>query len=143
MFKDIVPGYRIRALTDKEKAEKVSQIVQRTRDWEQGLVSVYQSYLKTLDTEVKGELPSHASRCIWDPTVLTGGYSAKSELSDVALRCMCTLLTDVTHFNFRVNLMSTIVACLSRKSWDKVRTAKITITLSLTWSSLLRTQAFA
>ncbi|KAK7693590.1 hypothetical protein QCA50_003159 [Cerrena zonata] len=97
VFKDIIPGYRIRALTDKEKAEKVSQQVQRTRDWEQGLVSVYQSYLKTLDVEVK----------------------AKNELSDVALKCMCTLLTDVTHFNFRVNLMSTIVACLSRKSWDK------------------------
>lgn len=34
---------------------------------------------------------------------------------------MCTLLVEVTHFNFRVNLMSTIVAALSRKSWDKVK----------------------
>ena len=33
---------------------------------------------------------------------------------------MCTLLVEVTHFNFRVNLMSTIVAALSRKSWDQV-----------------------
>ncbi|THH01412.1 hypothetical protein EW026_g1281 [Hermanssonia centrifuga] len=97
VFKDIIPGYRIRALTDMEKAEKVSQMVQRTRDWEQGLVSVYQSYLRSLETEVK----------------------AKSELAEVALQCMCTLLVDLTHFNFRVNLMSTIVASLSRKSWDK------------------------
>ncbi|KAI0082699.1 nucleolar complex-associated protein 3 [Panus rudis PR-1116 ss-1] len=97
VFKDIIPGYRIRALTDKEKAEKVSQMVQRTRDWEQGLVSVYQQYLRVLDAEVK----------------------AKSELAETALQCMCTLLVDVTHFNFRVNIMSTVVACLSRKSWDK------------------------
>ncbi|CAL1704830.1 unnamed protein product [Somion occarium] len=97
VFKDIIPGYRIRALTDKEKAEKVSQMVQRTRDWEQGLVGAYQAYLRTLDAEIK----------------------AKSELAEVALKCMCTLLSDVTHFNFRVNLMSTIVAFLSRKSWDK------------------------
>ncbi|KAG9125943.1 hypothetical protein FRC07_005521 [Ceratobasidium sp. 392] len=55
VFKDIVPGYRIRALTEHEKAEKVSQIVQRTRDWEQGLVGVYQNYLKLLEAEVKGE----------------------------------------------------------------------------------------
>lgn len=54
VFKDIVPGYRIRALTDKEKAEKVSQMVARTREWEQGLVSVYQSYLRSLEAELKG-----------------------------------------------------------------------------------------
>lgn len=34
---------------------------------------------------------------------------------------MCMLLAEATHFNFRVNLMSCIVAALSRKSWDKVR----------------------
>ena len=33
---------------------------------------------------------------------------------------MCTLLVEVTHFNFRVNLMNCIVSVLSRKSWDKV-----------------------
>ncbi len=54
VFKDIVPGYRIRELTDKEKAEKVSQMVARTREWEQGLVGVYQNYLKCLDGELKG-----------------------------------------------------------------------------------------
>ncbi|TCD69731.1 hypothetical protein EIP91_006498 [Steccherinum ochraceum] len=97
VFKDIIPGYRIRPLSEKEQAEKVSQIVQRTRDWEQGLVNVYQTYLKGLDVELK----------------------AKSELAEVALQCMCTLLTEVTHFNFRVNLMSSIVASLSRRSWDK------------------------
>lgn len=46
---------------------------------------------------------------------------ANSELADVALRCMCTLLVDVTHFNFRENLATAIVARLSRKSWDEVR----------------------
>ncbi|KAI0670464.1 nucleolar complex-associated protein 3 [Trametes maxima] len=97
VFKDIIPGYRIRALTEKEKAEKVSQMVQRTRDWEQGLVSVYQAYLRNLEAELK----------------------AKSEFAEAALHCMCTLLVEVTHFNFRVNLMSSIVTALSRKSWNK------------------------
>ncbi|KIJ17377.1 hypothetical protein PAXINDRAFT_175850 [Paxillus involutus ATCC 200175] len=97
VFKDIIPGYRIRALTDKEKAEKVGQMVARTREWEQGLVLVYQSYLRSLEAEVK----------------------AKSELADVALKCMCTLASEVTHFNFRENLMTCIVARLSKKSWDE------------------------
>ncbi|KAF8959052.1 nucleolar complex-associated protein-domain-containing protein [Flammula alnicola] len=97
IFKDIIPGYRIRALTEAEKAEKVSQIVARTRDWEQGLVTVYQSYLRLLEKELK----------------------SRGELADIALHCMCTLLTEVTHFNFRVNLMTCIVTRLSKKSWDK------------------------
>lgn len=54
VFKDIAPGYRIRKLTEKELSEKVSQAVGQTRDWEQGLVSVYQSYLQLLEKEIKG-----------------------------------------------------------------------------------------
>ncbi|KZT61823.1 nucleolar complex-associated protein 3 [Calocera cornea HHB12733] len=96
VFKDIVPSYRIRALTEKEQAEKVSQMVARTREWEQGLVGVYKAYLAELEREVKG----------------------KSELADAALRCLCVLLTDLTHFNFRTNVMSVVVARISRKSWD-------------------------
>ncbi|KAG6854309.1 hypothetical protein C0991_008204 [Blastosporella zonata] len=96
VFKDIIPGYRIRALSDKEKVEKVSQMVARTRDWEQGLVTVYQTYLVSLEAELK----------------------ARSDLADIALKSMCTLLKEVTHFNFRVNLMSCIIARLSKKSWD-------------------------
>lgn len=56
VFKDIIPGYRIRALTDKEKSEKVSQMVIRTRDWEQSLVVVYQSFLRSLEAELKGNI---------------------------------------------------------------------------------------
>ncbi|KAG2132483.1 nucleolar complex-associated protein-domain-containing protein [Suillus bovinus] len=97
VFKDIIPGYRIRALTEKEKAEKVSQMVAHTREWEQGLVLAYQNYLRSLEAELK----------------------AKSELAEVALRCMCTLATEVTHFNFRTNLITCIVARLSKKSWDE------------------------
>lgn len=54
VFKDVIPSYRIRALTDTEKAEKVSQMVMRSREWEQGLVNSYQQYLRLLDAELKG-----------------------------------------------------------------------------------------
>ncbi len=63
MFKDIIPGYRIRKLTEKEVAETVSQMVGRTRDWEQGLVSIYQSYLQLLDGEIKRE-------CVWGRVII-------------------------------------------------------------------------
>ncbi|KAJ4487994.1 nucleolar complex-associated protein-domain-containing protein [Lentinula aciculospora] len=97
VYKDIIPGYRIRSLTDKEKSEKVSQAVSRTREFEQGLVSLYQNYLRVLETELK----------------------ARNDLSESALQCICSLLAELSHFNFRVNLIGCVVAQLSRKSWSK------------------------
>ncbi|KAG8808718.1 hypothetical protein FRC18_004883 [Serendipita sp. 400] len=64
--------------------------------WEQGLVATYQSYLQLLDKEITG----------------------KTQLKDTCLRCMCTLLTQLTHFNFRTNILSTLIANISRKIWD-------------------------
>ena len=118
VFKDIIPGYRIRELTDKEKAEKVSQMVARTREWEQGLVGVYQNYLKGLDRELKGR--ADVIFLSSPQKTLTSDFIAKSGLEGVALQCLCTLFVEVTHFNFRVNIMSAIVARLSKKSWDEV-----------------------
>ena len=87
------------------------------REWEQGLVTTYQTYLRLLEAELKGAGP----HCALSAMLLNQSYSVRSDLSESALYCMCTLLTDVTHFNFRVNLMTCIVARLSKKSWDKVR----------------------
>ncbi|KAF9005619.1 nucleolar complex-associated protein-domain-containing protein [Cyathus striatus] len=98
IFRDVAPGYRIRPLTDKEKAEKVGQVVARTREWEQGLVSAYQTFLQVLESELKEH----------------------TDLAEVALRTMCTLLTDLVHFNFRVNIMTCVITRLSKKSWDNL-----------------------
>ena len=70
VFKDIIPGYRIRQLTEKEKAEKVSQMVARTREWEQGLVIVYQSYLRSLEGALKGKYKIHPRNIVLTPTKL-------------------------------------------------------------------------
>ncbi|KAG8873526.1 hypothetical protein FRB97_006655 [Tulasnella sp. 331] len=95
VFKDIAPGYRIRPLTDVEKAAKVTKDVLRQREYEETLLALYQTYLKALESEIKN----------------------KSSLAEVSLRCMCTLLADLTHFNYRVNIMHSVVAALSKKSW--------------------------
>ncbi|KIJ44159.1 hypothetical protein M422DRAFT_60254 [Sphaerobolus stellatus SS14] len=104
VLKDVIPGYRIRSLSEAEKAEKVSQMVAKTREWEQGLVSVYQSYLRSLEKEIKGKSLD----------------SRKTEFAELALRSMCTLLKEATHFNFRTNLISTTVMRLSKRSWNNM-----------------------
>lgn len=48
-------GYRIRAVTDKEKAMRATQAVLQQREFEEGLVNCYRRYLETCEAEVKGE----------------------------------------------------------------------------------------
>lgn len=55
VFKDIIPGYRIRQLTAAEEAERVRDEVRRMREGEKMLVRNYKSYLKGLEAEIKRE----------------------------------------------------------------------------------------
>ncbi|WVW86217.1 hypothetical protein I302_108259 [Kwoniella bestiolae CBS 10118] len=96
VFKDLIPGYRIRQLTEIEEAEKVRDEVKRLREGEKMLVRNYKSYLKMLETEIK----------------------RRSPLASLSLKCMCELLVAVTHFNFSENIMGVLVGKLGRKGWD-------------------------
>ncbi|CAG8752975.1 15297_t:CDS:2, partial [Cetraspora pellucida] len=121
VYKDIIPGYRIRQLTDKEKTTKVSEEVKKLRHFEQNLVSNYQAYLKSLETELKGvnyllALFSQRSLLIQLPSMICQEHT----ITETALKCMCDLLISVTHFNFRLNLMMTIVSRLSTSKFTKM-----------------------
>ncbi|OWT37457.1 nucleolar complex protein 3 [Cryptococcus neoformans Bt1] len=96
VYKDLIPGYRIRELTALEEAEKVRDEVKRLREGEKMLVKSYKGYLKMLEAEIK----------------------SKTNLATISLRCMCELLTSVTHFNFSENIMGVLVGRLGRRSWD-------------------------
>jgi nucleolar complex protein 3 len=115
VFVDILPGYRIRALTDAEQKEKTNQETARRREWEQGLVDTYRSFLDICDKILRGELrrlPGVRMTFTRPPTV-------KIPLSAVALRSMCLLLTRATHFNYRTNLIRALVSQLSRRGWSE------------------------
>jgi nucleolar complex protein 3 len=55
VYKDLIPGYRIRQLTALEEGEKVRDEVRRLREGEKMLVRSYKGYLKTLEGEIKRE----------------------------------------------------------------------------------------
>ena len=96
MYKDIIPGYRIRQLTALEEAEKVRDEIKRQREGEKLLVNTYKGYLKALEAEIK----------------------ARSTLASLCLKCMSELLVAVPHFNFAENIMGVLVGRVCRKSWD-------------------------
>ncbi|GKV29310.1 hypothetical protein SLEP1_g38247 [Rubroshorea leprosula] len=86
VFKDIIPGYRIRLPTEKELEMKVSKEVKKMRYYESTLLSAYKVYLQRLIALEKQSIFHH-----------------------VAVRCICTLLDAIPHFNFRENLLDAVV----------------------------------
>ncbi|KAH9308919.1 hypothetical protein KI387_036830, partial [Taxus chinensis] len=90
VFKDIVPGYRVRLPTEKELQMKVSKEVKKLRDFESTLLRCYQSYLQKLIT-----LGNVSSSC------------------RVALRCICCLLEAIPHFNYRDSLLAAVIPHMS------------------------------
>lgn len=104
VYKDVIPGYRIRPISEGDMAEKLSKEVRRLRSFEQALVSSYQAYIKELTKYAKsgnGE-----------------GSKTTSSLSHVAISCACALVTTVPHFNFRGELLKIVVNKLSTKTID-------------------------
>ncbi|KAL3241869.1 Noc3p [Nakaseomyces bracarensis] len=94
VFKSIIPGYRIRPLTELEKKEKVSKEVARLRTFEQGLVANYKNYLDTLKELAK--TPNNA-----DPIKITMGIRAVQAATELA--------SPASHFNYRSELFTILV----------------------------------
>ncbi|KAL9603495.1 MAG: hypothetical protein Q9219_001182 [cf. Caloplaca sp. 3 TL-2023] len=104
VYKDLIPGYRIRPLGEAEGNDKISKDVQRLRSFEQSLVSNYHNYVKELAKSVKGSG--------------NGASMANSSISAVATSCTCTLLLAVPHFNFRSELIEILVNKLGSRNQD-------------------------
>lgn len=98
IFVDIVPSYRIRKLSDKEKAEKVGKDIAARRAWEEVLITLYQTWLGSLDKEIK----------------------KAGALTKICIQCMCIMLEKATHFNFHANIMECVIGRLSKQSWDEL-----------------------
>ncbi|KAI5307089.1 ribosome biosynthesis protein nip7 [Ascosphaera pollenicola] len=101
VYTDVIPGYRIRALSEADKAAKVSKDVRKLRDFEQSLVTGYQNYVKQLTILAK---------------VKTGKEREDAPgLKSVAVTCAAKLLHAVPHFNFRGELLKIVVSQLGRR----------------------------
>jgi len=101
VYKDIIPGYRVRPLSKEEMAGKLSKDVKKLRSFEQSLLSGYKGYVKALEKLAKGS----ASR---DETA--------AGLASVAISCACNLLESVPHFNCRNELLGILIGKLSARA---------------------------
>ena len=99
VFKDIIPGYRIRPRSEIE--EKLSKDVRQLRTYEQSLLGSYETYVEELGTTAKG----------------TSGDDSQeaADLVSVASSCACKLLLSVAHFNFREDVIKVVIRKLGSK----------------------------
>ena len=64
IFRDILPGYKIRKLTDAELAGTVTKGVQKMRDFEATLLKAFQAYLKLARSiATSATAPTKHQRC--------------------------------------------------------------------------------
>lgn len=104
VFKDVIPGYRVRPIAESDMADKLSKDVRRLRAFEQALVSSYQKYVKEFAKIAKLDNRN-------EPEGITS-------VSDVAYSCACTLILAVPHFNFRGDILKILINKLSGKKID-------------------------
>ena len=102
VYKDVIPGYRIRPLSDADMTAKVSKDVRKLRTFEQSLLSGYKNYVQALASLAK---PAK-------------GDNVDAGLKSVAINCACSLLLAVPHFNFRLDLLKIIVNRLAKRQVD-------------------------
>ncbi|KAK8873967.1 nucleolar complex-associated protein [Apiospora arundinis] len=104
VYKDVIPGYRIRPQTEDGPKELVSKGVRTLRGYEQALVAGYQGFIKELTKQAK---------------LGRGEAAGKGQtVANVAITCACTLLNSVPHFNFRTDLVKILVGKLSTRRVD-------------------------
>lgn len=94
VFKSIIPGYRIRPLSDMEKKEKISREVAKLRHFEQSLVANYKTYLELLESLAK--VPNNED-------------SIKVNLGILAIQAANSLASVTSHFNFRSHILTILI----------------------------------
>ncbi|XP_056153207.1 nucleolar complex protein 3 homolog [Lampris incognitus] len=107
IFKDIIPSYRIRPLTESEKATKVKKDTKQLRDFEEGLVSQYKFYLEDLEMNIADWKKKRKKR------VQAVSLESYRGLAEVAIRCLCELLLALPHFNFHNNIIVMLVPLMN------------------------------
>lgn len=93
VFKDIIPGYRIKDPQEDDDSRALSREVRILRQYEIALLHYYKKYLQTLDRMHKN-----------------GNYWS---ILKTVMRCYGELLTNLSYFNYRTNLIASLTSRLN------------------------------
>nr|CAB3264388.1 nucleolar complex protein 3 homolog [Phallusia mammillata] len=101
LFIDIIPGYRIRERTEKEKKVKLSKEVKSLTDFEESLLHQYKLFLQYLEKLISKRKRPGKNHLL--------SAEAEHSLGNIAIQCLCDLYVKTSHFNFHNNISIVIV----------------------------------
>ena len=97
VYKDIVPGYRVRLPTAQEAAVPVSSEIRELRTYEANLLRSYQAYLQILLRAVKA---IEGESVLAEAAGKRKAYEDKVARARAATQCLGQLLNAHSHFNY-------------------------------------------
>lgn len=105
IYKGLIPGYRIKPLTEAQQKEKASKEVRQLREFEQRLLSQYKAFVGMICSAIKqGKTPDAGKK----------HYAVGS----TAIKVACELLESAPQFNFRLELIVALVDKLGSQRVD-------------------------
>ncbi|XP_064602722.1 nucleolar complex protein 3 homolog isoform X2 [Liolophura sinensis] len=125
LFKDIIPGYRIRPHMDV-KLVKLKQETRSLQDYETSLLNNYRLYLEYLESVAKGGKGQVKGRQKHGRKRENGASVDMTEdtskaMSEIAVQCLCQMLVNHPHFNYRNNIIAVLIPLMCKKSDQIVR----------------------
>lgn len=136
VYVDIIPSYRIREdqsmdkvddKTGKEKGMKLSKEVKQLRDYEKFLLDSYKEYLEMLERLSSLNPQSLVNKKTEDQVLKDELIQVYTRLRQLSVHCFCDLIKKHPHFNFRINILETIMPKLAFS--DKTIRKEVTETL--------------
>ncbi|XP_032675303.1 nucleolar complex protein 3 homolog [Odontomachus brunneus] len=105
IFKDLLPLYNIKKVSEKEV--KLKKEILALQNYEATLLRIYKSYLQRLE-----KMSKILRRKRGDTRPMK---EQEVQLGEIAVSCMCELLTVHPYFNFSVNIASYVLSFLDNK----------------------------
>lgn len=105
VFKDILPDYRIRAASDKEKDQRMKKETKELQIFEQAVLRHYKLYLQRLELMLNGLKQKGVKR-----------EDSFFNLGELSIKCLCELLLTNPSFNYRNNIISLLVPFMDNKA---------------------------
>lgn len=135
VFVDIIPSYRIREdqttdtvddKTGQEKGMKLSKEVKQLRDYEIFILRSYKEYLEMLE-KLAALRPNKLVAKINDAAQKEQMLKVYSKLRQLSVHSFCCLIKKHPHFNYRINILETIMPHLANQ--EKAIRKEVTETL--------------
>lgn len=116
VYKDVIPGYKIRVLTSAEKKQSMKKETKKLNVFEDALLANYRQYLESLETMATGKRPSDKRKKDKENknkkmkrTQTVHSFKVNESLRTISVKCLCELLVTHPHFNFRTEIIAVVL----------------------------------